>query len=118
MVSPYFCILHSEICNLKSAISNLQSQTRSSPAHAQRNRTEVGADAVVLAMHVAELDVDVDIGSNLAADAAAEVVTNLVLVFVQESSAYRQAAGVTVAPPGEERAAGGPGNGTGGIEFA
>ena len=69
-------------------------------------------------MEIAEFGVEIDVGTNLAGDAAAEIVSELVPARVQEVSADGQAAVEAMSPPKEESVAGRTGNCTGGIKLA
>ena len=80
------------------------------PADPHRNRTQVGGDVVVLAVQVAELDVQVHVGPDLAGDPAAKVIAELILAGVQEVAVDRQTAVVAVSPPEKKRIAGRPWN--------
>src|ERR1051326_2712647 len=95
-----------------------RTRSNSSPAYAYGDGAEVGADAVVLAVHVAEFGVEVDVGTNLAGDAAAEVVAKFVLAGIEEFSVYWKASGITVSPPGEEGIASRSWNRGRGFQFA
>lgn len=88
------------------------------PSEADCYWAEVGGDAAVRAVEVAEFGVEIDVGTNLPGDAAAEVVSELIHAGVQEVSVDGQAAVEAVSPPEKEGVAGRTGDGAGGIEFA
>ena len=73
-----------------------------SPPDADRDRPQVGADVVVLAVEIAEFDVQIHVRTNLAGDASAEVVPELVLAGVKKIPVDRKAAVEAVSPPDEE----------------
>ena len=75
------------------------------PANTNRDGAQVCRDVIVLAVQVAELDVEIHIGADLAGDRSPEVIAELVLAGVQKLAIDRQAAVEAVAPPDEKRIA-------------
>src|ERR1700756_684458 len=88
------------------------------PANSYCDGPQVSRDVVVFAVQVAEFGVELDVGANLAGDAATKVVAELVLAGVEEVAVDRQTAVEAVSPPGEESVARRTWNRGRGVEFA
>src|ERR1700736_630234 len=88
------------------------------PAHAHRNRPQIGAYAAVRAVQIAEFAVNLDVRADLARDPRAEVLPPLVLAGGNKIPVERKAGIEAVAPPGKKGVAGRSGNGGRRIQFS
>jgi len=76
-----------------------------SPTKPDRDRPQVGRDPGMFAVQVAELGIEIDVRTNLARDAPAEILSKLIEAGVQELPINRKTAIEAMPPPGEERIA-------------